>query len=317
MRRLASAVFALIGSFWAFDAMPAVFHSGDIIVSTGTADAPDIVNAVTYSIRQFAPDGTLIQEFYLHDSGVDGIGAADLKFNPQGILYAAAGPVVLRFANDGSVLPPFAGPSTDDPINSLAFARSGDLFATTYRGAVLKFGSDGTYHLVSGQTDAPTWADLGIDQCTLYRFRAEIGRFDVCTNTLQAPLTTELGDSARTLLVLTDGTLLASTAHADMYRIQPDGTVLRHYGTHAVAYARDFSPNFVWVSLGLQFAKFDLQNDVIAAGPFDSGVRGFSAGVVGITIVGADVQTIPTLSPLLLVFLALGVAVCALVKLRM
>jgi len=101
-----------------------------------------------------------------------------------------------------------------------------------------------------------------------------------------------------------------------MYSLGRDGTILRHYDTHARAYARDLSPNFVWVSFGRTFAKFDLQQDIVVSGPYDSGVTGFSAGISGIAIVGDDVAAIPALSPLSLAFLALTVAISAIVRLR-
>ncbi|MEA2236267.1 MAG: hypothetical protein QOC81_991 [Thermoanaerobaculia bacterium] len=140
----------------------------------------------------------------------------------------------------------------------------------------------------------------------------QIGRFDVCHNTMLTPLSAPLGDTGRTLLVLSDGTLLASTFFADMYRVGTDGTILRHYATHAVPFGRDVSPNFVWVSFLGGAAKFDLQNDVIAAGPFDVGTGTIS----GIAVVGADVQAIPALSPLVLALLALAAAIAALLRLR-
>ena len=309
MRVRAIVLLALTVSLSTLPAVSATFRPGDIIVSTSMDNPPDQFG-FTGRIRQFAPDGTLIQEFF--SSGVTG--AADLKFSPDGILHGAAGQVIFRFANDGTMLAPLQAPSPAYFLVSLAFARSGDLYATTYDGRVLKFGRDGSAPVVvSAQTSSLTWADLDIDQCTLYRFRAEIGRLNVCTNTVLAPLPTQLGVLGRTLLVLPDGTLLASTAQSDMYRIATDGTVLRHYATHAIAFSRDLSSNFVWVSLGSQFAKFDLQNDVIAAGPFDTG----AGEVGGIAIVGADVAAIPALSPILLALLALAVATSAIVRLRM
>ena len=59
-------------------------------------------------------------------------------------------------------------------------------------------------------------------------------------------------------------------------------------------------------------AKFDLQNDVVAAGPFDPGLY----AIAGIAIVGAGVATIPATSPLLLALLACLLAACAIIRLR-
>ena len=312
MRRGLIAALALIVSVWVTPAAFAVFHPGDIIV--GGVVVRDVGVGVQYTgkIRQFAPDGSLIQEFYSGDGYT-----VDLKFSPSGILYGAGGNIVFRFANDGSMLTPLI--ARPYQMKSLAFARSGDLFATTGDGAVVKFGSDGSQQGVMPLgTDGSAWADLGMDQCTLYFCSSlHIGRFNLCNNTILPLLPTTLEHSGYTLLVLPDGTLLASTNRREMYHIQQDGTVLRRYSTQAIAYARDISPNFVWVGSGVGFAKFDLQNDVIAAGPFDHGiVGGISAGITGIAIVGADVQAIPALSPLLLALLALAVAIAALLRLR-
>jgi len=265
VKRGAIAIAALLISLSSGQTALAAFHRGDVIVSTEVAGFfdPNGGTPGTGIVRQFAPDGSLVAQLF---SQLDG-GPSDLKFSPQGVLHGAAGRSILRFAPDGSMLSPLVAPTGDatDLMESLAFTRAGVLFATTQYGTVLKFGSDGSFQgVIAGQSGAPTWADLSIDQCTLYRLRAQIGRLDVCGGALLTPLPAQLGDFGRTLLVLPDGTLLASTDHADMYRVRPDGSIMRHYATHALAFARDLSPNFVWVSLGAQFAKFDLENDVIA-----------------------------------------------------
>jgi hypothetical protein len=307
------AIAALLVSLSSGRTALAAFHRGDIIVSTVELVSVDPTNGAVYTgtIRQFAPDGSLVAQLFSTENGI----ASDLKFSPQGILHGAAGLNVLRFARDGSMLSPLVAPTGDptDGVVSLAFTRAGVLFAPTQYGKVLKFGSDGSFQgVISAQTTDISWTDLSPDQCTLYLLMVQIGRLDVCGGTSLPPLSTQLGDFGRTLLTLPDGTLLASTNHSDMYRLRPDGSIMRHYATHAVAYGRDLSPNFVWVSLGSQFAKFDLQNDVIAVGPFNTG----AGGIVGIAVVDADVAAIPTLFPLLLAFLALAVAVSALLRLR-
>jgi hypothetical protein len=212
------------------------------------------------------------------------------------------------------------------PINAplyqmkcLDFDRSGNLFATSGGGYVVKFGSDGSQQgvIVLSSTNSTEWADLGPDRCTLYHRTGpvgQIGRFNVCNNTAMVPLQTQLTNSCFTLLALSDGTLLASTTDFEMYLIAQNGTILRHYGINGIAYARDLSPNFVWISTGIGFAKLDLQSGAIVAGPFSPG----PGGVTGIVVVGADADaaSIPTLSPLLLALLALAVTVSALLRLR-
>ena len=302
---------ALIVALWTPAAISETFHIGDVIVSTVIANDPNIV-PFKGAIRQFGPDGVMIREVFAGDYT-----AADIKFSPQGILHAAAGSAVLRFTSDGSALFPLQALSAVYVIQSLAFSDSGELYATV--GDALKFGPDGDQQAIIPLQTQSRWADLGIDQCTLFHLRGSpisIGRFDVCNHLLLTPLPTQLGDSGRTLLVLRDGSLLASTSHSDIYRIGQDGTILRHYTTHAVAYARDISPSFVWVALGQKFAKLDLQNDVIVAGPFDSGPIGMFGSISGIAVVGADASTIPALSPMLLALLALGVAIFAILRLR-
>ena len=310
MKRGAIAIVALLVSLLSEQAALAAFHRGDIIVSTVILNfvGPN-GSSYTGTIRQFAPAGSLISQFYSQENG----GASDLKFSPSGVLHGAAGTAVLRFANDGSMLSPLVAPSTSYLITSLAFTRSGVLFATTQGGEVVKFAGDGSsLGLISGQSQAPTWADLSIDQCTLYGLTVQIRRLDVCGGTLLVPLTPPLGDFGRTLLVLPDRTLLASTSHADMYRVRSDGSILRHYATHAVAFSRDLSPNFVWVAVGARFAKFDLENDVIASGPFNTDAE----GIIGITVVDADAQSIPEFSPVVLMLLVLVVVAFALSRLR-
>lgn len=309
MRHLPT-VLAMAAMLWVPAASAERFRTGDLIIAFTVGDGFDV--PATGKICEFSPDGLLVQEFY-----AGGVLAFDLKFSPSGILHAAGGSQILRFASDGTPLTPLHGPSGDFMF-SLAFDRNGRLFATTLYGRVVRFGADGTLlggTSLSGVLDTK-WADLGADQCTLYHLRnplPQIGRFDVCTNTSSAPLATTLGDSGRTLLVLADGTLLVSGYAGEMYRVRQDGTVLRHYATHANAYARDSSPNFVWVNTGAKVAKFDLENDVFATVPFDAGV-----GVVsGITVVGADVPTIPALSPLVLTLAGLILAVSAVARLHM
>ena len=284
MRRGLIAACALSATLCAAPAAVAALHPGDIIV--GSMDYTLIDNFPLFAgkVRVFTPDGSLLQELYSGNGYT-----SDLKFSPSGTLYGAAGAVVFRFANDGSMLTPLSAPPY--AMNSLAFTRSGYLFATDGGGAVVKFGSDGSQQgLIRLGTDSSVWADLGMDECTLYFWDSmQIGRFNLCSNTMMTPLLAQVGDFGRTLLVLSDGSLLVSTSHAIMYRIRQDGTVLRQYATHALAYSRDLSPDFVWVSNSTGFAKFDLQNDAIVAGPFSSG----PGDVMGIAVVGADFQTIP------------------------
>jgi hypothetical protein len=311
MRHRVVAALTLAASLWAAQSF-AAFHTGDIIV--GGVITTQIGDSIEFTgkLRQFAPNGSLIQEFY---SGNGATG--DLAFNSAGVLYGAGGSIVFRFANDGSMLSPLiAFPYS---VGCLDFDKFGNLFATSGEGYVVKFGSGGGLQSVT--TLAPnniiSWADLGPDRCTLfYRsgFATQIARFDVCTNTVLAPLQTQLTDSSFTLLALPDGTLLTSTSHGDIYLIAQNGTTLRHYGINGIAYARDLSPNFVWISTGIGFAKLDLQSGALVAGPFSPG----PGGVTGIVVVGADADaaSIPTLSPLLLALLALAVAVSALLRLR-
>ena len=154
---------------------------------------------------------------------------------------------------------------------------------------------------------------MGTDDCTLYflRFR-HIGRFNVCTNTALPVLPTQLDEpGGYTLVVLRDGTLLASTLPPSMSLIQQDGVVLRHYNTPAIAYALDADPNFVWVNYLGKLAKFDLRNDSIVAGPFNNG-----AGIRGAAVVGAAPQTIPALSPFQLMLFGFVLACAAALRLR-
>jgi hypothetical protein len=311
MRCRVAASLALLASLWAVQAF-AVFHTGDIIV--GGVITTEIGDSIEFTgkLRQFAPDGSLIREFY---SGNGATG--DLAFNSAGVLYGAGGSIVFRFANDGSMLSSLiAFPYS---VGCLDFDKFGNLFATSGEGYVVRFGSGGGLQSVT--TLAPnniiSWADLGPDRCTLfYRsgFANQIGRFDVCTNTALAPLQTPLTDTCFTLLALSDGTFFASTIHREMYLISHDGTMIRHYGINGIAYARDLSPNFVWISTGIGFAKLDLQSGALVAGPFSPG----PGGVTGIVVVGADADaaSIPALSPRLLVLLALAVTVSALLRLR-
>jgi hypothetical protein len=310
MRRGVIAVLALAASLCFASSAFAVFHAGDMIV--GGVVITEAGDSLIYAgkIRQFAPDGTLIHEFLYPGDGY----TTDLKFGANGVLYGAGGGIILRLANDGSMLAPLN--SSPFGVNTLAFDQSGNLFGTSGFGYVTKFGPDGVQQRVSSLgLGFSRWSDLGIDQCTLYHFGAplnQIGRFNVCANTIMTPVQTQLTDSGVTLLVLRDGTLLASTDQFSMYHLKEDGSTLRHYATVGIAYARDLSPNFVWINTNGGFAKFDLQNDTIAAGPFPPG----PGGVTGIAIVGADVAAIPAFSPLLLVLLALAVTVSALLRLR-
>ena len=306
MRRASIVVF-LTAIAWTHSLAAAAFREGDVVVAGYVGDG--VFAPAVGKIREFAPDGSLVQEFSKS--------AFDLKFSPAGVLHGASGGGVIRIASDGTLLTPLLAP-TPEVLHWLAFNRAGELFAATPYGSVVRFGGDGSARgtiMLPGVSNTEG-IDLGGDQCTLYYLRRpppQIGRYDVCTNTSLAPLPTVLGDTGRTLLVLVDGTLFVTGFHGDMYRISADGTVLRHYATHALAYARDANPNFIWITTGASsFAKFDLQNDVLAAGPFNAGVD----DITGIAIVGADVQSIPILTPYLLVFFGFVLACAAALRLR-
>ena len=308
MRAGAVAAFALAVALCTLTPAFAAFRPGDIIVAGLIQSGPFSFSG---KIRQFAPDGSLLQEFYSIDDGF----TRDLKFSPQGVLHTALGPSILRFSNDGSQLVPLTASPSSFSFYSLAFARSGDLFATTAFGSVVRFARDGTQQSVDSLgTGTSQGADLSPDQCTLYHARLpspSVGRFDVCTHAILSPLPIALAGGQQTLLVLPDGTFLVSMVPPAMYHVRQDGTLLQLYTTHAIAYARDTDPNFVWVSTHGGLAKFDLRNDVFAAGPFETGLS-----ITGIAIVGADVQTIPSASPLLLALLALVLASFAIIRLR-
>jgi hypothetical protein len=314
--RYAFVIAILVGSLTLSPAAMAAFRPGDIIVG-GSIGPPSFPGIETGKLRQFAADGTFIQEFY----SVPGT-TIDLKFSPSGVLHTsntAGGFTIARFANDASQLPSLTAPTTSS-FHSLAFARSGDLFAATREGVVVKF-DNGPPQLMSLEPVSflSDWVDLAPDQCTLYYLRDSalpIGRFDVCTHTMLSPLNALMFTPLRTILILADGTMLGSSYLGTMYRIKQDGTLLRQYNTVAIAYGRDSDPRFVWIAVpGVVLnavAKFDLQNDLVAAGPFETGLS-----VTGIAIVGADApSSIPALSPVLLALLALCVSVSALLRMR-
>jgi hypothetical protein len=316
--RYALVIATMVGSLMQSRAAIAAFRPGDIIVGGSIPAVGGFPGVETGKLRQFAPDGTLIQEFY----SVPGT-TIDVKFSPSGVLHTsntAGGFTIARFANDASQLPSLTAPTTSS-FHSLAFDRAGDLFASTREGVVVKFGNSPPDLIpLEPVSFTSEWVDLDSDQCTLYYLRdaaLPIGRFDVCAHTMLSPLPTAINASGpTTLLVLADNTLLVSAFGGGVYRIRQDGTLLRHYTTFAIAYGRDADPRFVWVALpGVvhsAVAKLDLQNDVFAAGPFEAGID-----VTGIAIVGADApSSIPALSPLLLALLALCVSVSAVMRMR-
>ena len=236
--RLGAVLGLVAAAICALPVVGAALRTGDILV-TGEVGDP-FIGPVTGKIREFAPDGTLVQEFTVL--------GLELKFSPAGILHVAAFSRVERFAGNGSLMSPILNPAPEYPIVSLAFDQAGNLFAGTRYGNVLKFGSDGA--LLA--TFAPGTVgfglyDLGTDGCTLYYFNPtnKIGRFDVCTGLLKSSLTTSIPEIGYKVFVLPDGTLLASTAPpTGMYRVQTDGTVIRRYTTAGTPYSLDLDRIF-------------------------------------------------------------------------
>jgi hypothetical protein len=150
-----------------------------------------------------------------------------------------------------------AGPREAANATALLFDHAGNLVVVN-TSSVIRLSPAG---VVLGRIDdGGAWAaDLDVDQCTLYRSGAPVGRLDVCTMTRLPSLPNTNLD---VLCVLPDGTLLG-LQNGTLWRYRSDGVLISSHRVAIAAAGLAVSADARWVRIGGSIARYDLTTDEV------------------------------------------------------
>lgn len=242
-----------------------------------------------------------------------------VAFGPNGHLFASTGTGITEYDGALAVVRQFATSST----SALTVAQNGDVYSLSFSGVVTTFSPAAAVKttfpmpFTAGSLTIPPSFDLGADQCAIfYTDGAQTGRrFDACT--LQAlPL---LAPGPWTAVrAMSDGGY-AAARQASLSIFDAQNHLVRGYTPAYVddirTIAFDIDPHFVWLGTLGTIVKVRLADgaNVGNAGyaPLYMAVNGEQRPAA------AELSTtIPTLSPALLLTLALGLMILAWQRLR-
>lgn len=294
------------------------FTSGDVILGGQT---PTLV-IITSRIDWFHADGSFNKRLV---EAVDDF-PDDFAFDATGNLYAVTSYAIRVFdpagnyVGDFGTLPPFAARAMTFDAAGHAYVAantpSGNLVMLDASGVQLRsFALPGDSRVGGPGISS---IDLGSDQCTLfYAAHNRIGRFNVCTNSLMADVTSALpGSGAASIRVLPGGNLLVAAVETIDIVDVSTGSVTKtfdlpnqdRWGSVAI----NPGGSSFWAGSFDTAARFDLASGSVTASvhPADYILR--AVGVVGEPRAATlGLAGIPTMSRLILVLLCLAMALVA------
>jgi hypothetical protein len=241
-----------------------------------------------------------------------------VAFGPNGHLYASGFNFVTEYDAALAVVRSFTAPT----VASLTVAQNGDVYVLGPTGILTIFTPAGTTKqtlplpFTAGSLVIPASLDLAGDQCTLlYTDGAQTGRrFDVCTQQALPDLAPGPWTAVR---AMSDGGYIAGR-DSTLSIFDAQNHLLRTFTPQiesVSALAFDIDPRFVWVGTIGTLAKIDLSDGgrvaVGGVGPLYLAVNGEQRPAAA-----AFAPTIPALSPLLLLAMALGLIILAWQRLR-
>jgi hypothetical protein len=292
---------------------------GDVVVSgyEQIFDDTGFPLSLQSNLRVYGRDGVYKRELVSPDGRFFGE-----PMVRDGIVYfgARTPDAIERVAADGTHLEPFTTDVVD--INYLSPGPAGGILAANV-GEMYQFAADGTLIHFRDITDHPNvegGVDLGRDGCTVfYSTSGALARWDACLDSEATFFTPRLGSASYALRVLPGGTFLAAfaTDHGSVFHLDREGNVIREYpipSPHGVAL--DIDGTSFWTNAGNLLLHVDIATGAVLSETFTP------YQIYGISVVGepraglAGTQSIPALSPLGLIGLAMAISILAAVTLR-
>ncbi len=299
-------------------AQPA-FVRGEVIVVSATQDGFAFDSTVSLYGNDGAFDRTLVE--------TPGRLLTD-AFATDGLLYVGARSPhrIERLTAAGTFLAPFTTNVVN--VNFLSPGPNGGLLAMNVSGEIYHFAADGTlvyYRDITADPPGSGGIDLASDQCTvIFTAAGALVAWNACTNTPATLLTPSLPDTyPRAIRILPDGTFLLSAVRTGgtVLHLSSTGSIIREYPIPgAVALALDPDGTSFWTNAANYLLRVDIATGTVLSETFNNEL------IFGITVVGepragidapaAAAAPIPTLSPLVLLMLAMSLGLVALQVLR-
>jgi hypothetical protein len=301
------------------------FTRGDVL-ATGSVDSIDSQGDAFFisNIRIYGRNGVLKRE--LISLVNQWLGEA---FYRGGIVHSASSAPdykIARIDAAGNRLNPF--PTFVINVTFLSPGPAGGLLATNSSGEIYQLAADGTLVRKRDFTQHPL-ADGGIelssDGCTVfYGASGSLARWDACLNTEAAFFGPHLAAGSRALRLLPDGTFLMTVfgllpdRQNRVIHVDGDGNLIRSYPIPGYALALDIDGTSFWTSVGNTLVHADIASGAILSLTHTGFV------IEGLSVVGeprAGIAapagvSIPTVSPVMLIGLAVVLSALATIRLR-
>jgi hypothetical protein len=298
----------------------AQFQPGDLVVETGFDCA---IPFCDNHLRVYGPNGVFKTQITLRPSMLDQTTLGSDLVDNNGSFYWTDGRI-LYLIDPAGALHALTAPSAAF-YRSLVVTPAGDILAAADDGTIARFASNGNLLGTQNIGSYPGNIDLSVDQCTLF-FTGQplgphtpnaIGRFNVCSGHLLAPLATSIpmfGGSAL-LRVRQDASMLAGNPNSGTYLLDASGATQRSYtGPWAYALALDRDGHSFWAGAGGTVQKYDINGAISTMIALPNGENVVSLAVVGEPRAANGSASIPTLTPLAVALLALSLIAVALLQ---
>ena len=288
---------------------------GDVVVSAYDESPASLFS----NLRVYGRDGVFKRELV----GPDGRFFGEPLVRDGIVYFGAHIPnAIERVAADGTRLAPLTTEVAN--VNYLSPGPSGGILALNNSGEIYLFAPDGTLLHFRDSTNLPNaegGAALGRDGCTVfYAAAAALVRWNACTDSVAEFFTPRFGSTSYALRVLNDGSFLVAllSDRGSVLHLDPVGSVIHEYpipSPHAVAL--DIDGTSFWTNAGNLLLRIDIATGAVLSETFTP------YQIYGISVAGepraglAATQSVPAVSPLGLIGLALAIAILAAVALRM